>query len=570
MNIQFDNTLYTIPDPIQDEDEAIIQVEKLAIIPVPDSVKKDRFTFSHSLSKLWFFLMHEGVRLTFDKTWSSIFHKKVISERQIVFAFGKIKDSGHFAIAVGPQYCPYADCLLFPLALTLRIDEENTVDDYYQTVREYLGSNPETAEALYHYSKHSGNALPLCLKKIIDQTKPGHRAISVTDKTLQQAKFTAGRNEEGKKKKKTQKNRFHLFLAGGGAYATAYILPSLKNVNYHTVIDLNPILASVTGARYGFLHADTSYHRALDRLKESRDSLLVVATYHSTHLPIIEHALSNNPDTKIFLEKPPVTTENQLKKLLALRDDPRHFIEIGYNRRHSPFIREAKERMDSLSGPMTMICVVKELTIPTSHWYYWPDQGTRVTGNLCHWVDLGVHFIGKKPLSITAISASHKSCADEISISVLFEEGSLLTLVASDRGNQLAGVQEYIEIRRADLTIAIHDFMHMHIRQAGKQWIRRKMIRDKGHKRMYRDFINRCEKNQNPGYPNDDLFISTILYLTMKDVLVRKEKYFEFDRLTFESIRENEKVSGTLKGERKRNLPQGSREISSCSTNAIL
>jgi len=94
--------------------------------------------------------------------------------------------------------------------------------------------------------------------------------------------------------------------------------------------------------------------------------------------------LSINPNTKIFVEKPPVTSLDQLKRLIEIRNNPTHFVEIGYNRRYSPFVIQAKGIINIFKMPITMTCIIKELNIPTSHWYYWPSERTRITGNLSH------------------------------------------------------------------------------------------------------------------------------------------------------------------------------------------
>jgi len=140
---------------------------------------------------------------------------------------------------------------------------------------------------------------------------------------------------------------------------------------------------------------------------------------------------------------------------------------------------------------------------------------------------MGIFFIQSNPVSISAISAGDQFPGDESSLAVLFQDRSLLTLIASDRGNQLRGVQEYIDIRCADLTITIDDFLKMKIQESGHQKTYRKTIRDKGHKRMYKEFIHNIRKKKNPKYPNRDLYISTSLYMSISDMLLSNNRYRE-------------------------------------------
>lgn len=536
MKIQFKDKVYEIPSPVNNESEVIIKVEKYAFVPVPEKMKINRFNFQNSCAKLFFFLMHEGIKLTLNKIKSSFLQKKINSERQIVFVYGQVKRANGFAIALGPQDCPYSEYLLFPKALTVNVNHQRDIQNDYKIVLKYFSNNPEKLESLYNYSPHSGKKLLLKLENILEDNTKSQCGITAPENSLNALKISTRRiSNKLKRSSAIKKNKYDLFLAGAGTYARSYILPNLKSVNYHTIIDCNPILATVVGEKYGFRYKDTSSDRALVKLEESENPTLVIATYHSTHLPIVEHALSINSNTKIFLEKPPVTSVDQLKKLIALRNNPVHFIEIGYNRRHSPFIIKAKGIIDNFNGPITMTCIVKELNVPLSHWYYWPNQGTRVTGNLSHWVDLGIFFIRSSPVSITTTSASDKFPTDENAVTVFFEDGSLLILIASDRGNRLRGVQEYIDIRRADLTIIIDDFLKMKVQESSHQKIYRKIIRDKGHKQMYENFIYSIRSGKNAKYPNRDLCISTTLYLSISSMLLSNIRYREISLDDYET-----------------------------------
>jgi len=526
MKILFKKKIYEIPQPINNESEVIIKVKKYAFIKVSKEGKEN--LFQNPISKLLFFLIHEGIKLTANKIRSCFLQKKIESERQVVFVYGQLKNLNDYFIALGPQDCPYSEYMSFLKALTVNVDHQRDVQNDYKNILEYFRNNPDSLEALFNYSPYSGENPPLKLESILEiKTKEPIGKITAGN-NLTELEIPNTRSYIKRKRSiSVKKKKYDLFIAGAGSYARSYILPNLKDVNYHTIIDYNPILVSVVGEKYGFRYKDTSAQRALIKLKESKNPILVIATFHSTHMPIIEYALNINPNTKIFVEKPPVTNTDQLKKLIAKRNNPTNFIEIGYNRRYNPFIVQTKEIISNFNEPITMTCIVKELNLPSSHWYYWHNQKTRITGNLCHWIDLGVFFIKSDPVSITAISASKQFPGDESSVIVLFENESLLTLIASDRGNQLRGVQEYIDIRRADLTITIDDFLKMKIHENGRQKIYRKIIRDKGHKRMYEDFIHNIRKNKNAKYSNRDLYISTSLYLSISDMLLSNKRYRE-------------------------------------------
>ena len=69
-------------------------------------------------------------------------------------------------------------------------------------------------------------------------------------------------------------------------------------------------------------------------------------------------------------------------------------LEVGFNRRYNPLVERARKELAAESGPTTLVATIREVDITPDHWYLWPNQGTRVAGNLCHWIDLALHLIG--------------------------------------------------------------------------------------------------------------------------------------------------------------------------------
>jgi len=288
------------------------------------------------------------------------------------------------------------------------------------------------------------------------------------------------------------------------------------------------VRAAQVAARFGFAYADTDAARGLQRLAAYEEPILVIATYHSTHLDIAEAALAVNSKTRIMLEKPPVTTGAQLQRLDELRRGGA-YIEIGFNRRHIPMSIRAHELLQTQTGPIVMTCIIKELVIPPSHWYHWPDQGTRITGNVCHWLDLGQYFIPASPERMTVLGPAMPGDDGGVSIVVRYADGSRLHIVATDRGSSLRGVQEFIEIRRADMTIVIDDFLRMRVMSGPRESIRRGLVRDKGHRRMYARFMRNIETEQGPEYPGRDLVATTTEYLRASEAFAAARPTAEID-----------------------------------------
>ena len=100
------------------------------------------------------------------------------------------------------------------------------------------------------------------------------------------------------------------------------------------------------------------------------------------------------------------------------------------------------------------------------------NQGTRITGNLCHWIDLAVFFLEDNPLPVWVtmsprMPGTEPGSDEERVLTVTFEDGSLLTVLGTTRGDDIRGVQEQIDIRRGRTTITIDDLWKMRVRSGG-------------------------------------------------------------------------------------------------------
>ena len=386
-------------------------------------------------------------------------------------------------------------------------------------VQDFLTAHPDQLAALFHHSPYSGRPLDMGFADIMGPPD-AIEAVSdggVSREPLQEIAITdapapptptapTGRNE--------------IFLIGAGAYACAYVLPTLSGLSFHTVVDLNPALVARVAKRFKFRYWDTSVERAFARLAEVQAPIVILAGYHSTHADHAAMAIAANPRARVMIEKPPALSMMQAARLVALREDGAH-IEIGYNRRFAPMTHIARQVIAGAEGPLHVLCIVKELIIPDSHWYYWPSQGTRIFGNVAHWVDIAVSLIDADPVSLVIASSEHSVAGDETSMAVIFSDGSRLTLVATKLGNGLRGVQELIEVRRGEITVRIDDYLSMTSETGGRWRVRRRRVRDKGHKAMYRSFLDDIAAGRPPSYPDRALLTTTRILVSAVDAVKR-------------------------------------------------
>jgi predicted dehydrogenase len=200
-------------------------------------------------------------------------------------------------------------------------------------------------------------------------------------------------------------------------------------------------------------------------------------------------------------------------KLLSALYDKGAKIEIGYNRRFIPVNKKIKELYFNM--PKAINISVKEILINESHWYLWNNQGTRVTGNLTHWLDLCVFWINGLPVEINLLKSSESD--ETIAITILFSEGSLVNIIVSDKGNSLRGVQEHIEIRTKEETLLINDYnTFTRIHKNGRKTTQRFLKRMKGHDAMYKHLTRVYNGKSEINYTRTDLEVTALItyYIT--------------------------------------------------------
>lgn len=310
-------------------------------------------------------------------------------------------------------------------------------------------------------------------------------------------------------------------VLGAGDYVRIEVMPALRKARLEPLVlcDREPQIAELTAREHGFAIATTDPVVAIDEL--DRPGVVFVATAHDSHAELAAIALERGH--RVFLEKPAVVTSGDLERLLGASKGREGRLELGFNRRYNPLLRRAREELARESGPATIVCSVREVDIELSHWYLWPNQGTRVAGNLCHWIDAAVFLMSgvNVPLSVTIspqVVAGPKGIDAERMISIAFDDGSLVSLLATDRGDDIRGVQENLRAARGAVSIEIDDLWRMTMMRDGRARRRRTLWRDKGHQRMYRTAFSRLRRGDPALYPRADLATVCAIQLAAADL----------------------------------------------------
>jgi hypothetical protein len=182
-------------------------------------------------------------------------------------------------------------------------------------------------------------------------------------------------------------------------------------------------------------------------------------------------------------------------------------------------------------SPLNIAFVMQLYDASPNSFYYWPEQGTWVISNICHHLDLAYPIIGVKPVSVSSTSSTVGRKDEDVVVTATFEDGSLCTILAENRGDSSIPGEEKICIMCDGLTIDIWNYSELYARKDGKEIARWKGKRDDRRKKSLASFINGIARNQAVPYPDEDIYWSGITFLkadiALKTGQLEKINYME-------------------------------------------
>ncbi len=311
---------------------------------------------------------------------------------------------------------------------------------------------------------------------------------------------------------------------GQFAFATiAYFLQRSQGRRIGACFDIDPAARDTFARAMGVPAACAS---ADEVLATPGLRLVYVASNHASHTPYAVSALARGLD--VYVEKPISVTRPQLVTLLKAHAASRGRIFAGYNRPFSSAIRDlrVRARMNPTLG-MTLNCVVMGHVLGPDHWYRQPDEGTRVCGNIGHWLDLFVHIMSWRGLPdrlrISLVWANAAERDDNVTIVITSDRDDLFSVTLTSRSEPFEGINESIVFQHANTHCKIDDFRSMAIWQGSKIFRRRYWPKDVGHRmaiiQPFREDVSR---------EWSEVVQSTLLMLHITDMVRNGEHQSEF------------------------------------------
>lgn len=221
-----------------------------------------------------------------------------------------------------------------------------------------------------------------------------------------------------------------------------------------------------------------------DILEDDAIKLIYIVSNHATHTPYAIQALEQNKD--VFIEKPIAINMKQYVDLVRVVRKSSNNVYTGYNRPFSPAIETIKPYITNEA--INLNCFIMGHKLPSDHWYRKPSEGSRIVGNLGHWIDLSTHLLMAREMlplefSLTLISANKKHKDDDFVLIIKTELDDLIVLTFSTRSDPFEGVMENISFQNENIIVNIEDFRKMTIWNENTKITKRFVPKDAGHEK---------------------------------------------------------------------------------------
>jgi predicted dehydrogenase len=506
------------------------------------------------LRKVAVFLYTDGPWITLRKARTKREEPRFTGDFRATIVLGEVIATGRRVVALASRVPACAQQLVIHPDLVLDVADAFSVDDLQLLAARLLPAADVLNKLCRQSFLYSGMRPPAELVELHTTALAADNVRSPVPATEALRPPTGAKDAADTvlrlKTTPTSSSGIPVAVLGGGDYTRSEIIPALRRGRFslYAVANREPQIAALVGRQYGFVLATTDSERAIAELPAP--GLVIVATAHDSHARLACAAVKAGH--RVFLEKPPTVTVEDVHRLAdAMHSNPGS-IEIGFNRRYHPLVRRARARLKQESGPTSISCTVKELTFQDDHWYFWPNQGTRITGNLCHWIDLAVYLIDGSPMPVSVtlsprMPGTEPGSDEERVLTVTFEDGSLLTVLGTTRGDDIRGVQELMDIRRGYTTITIDDLWKYRLRSDGIERLSRTLFRDKAHAGMYREGLGRIKAGRPSIYPVRDMVVVSAIQVAASDLARTDQRAADLpDWMALADVNQDSALDGTV------------------------
>ncbi|MGN9757997.1 bi-domain-containing oxidoreductase [Streptomyces sp. SD31] len=309
-----------------------------------------------------------------------------------------------------------------------------------------------------------------------------------------------------------------LAFVGAGNYATSMLLPHLAQrdgVELSTVVTTTALSAANAQRKFGFSEATTDLDAVLG--DKSIDAVFVV-TRHSSHAELTRKALLAGKT--VFVEKPLALTEEELAGVLAaVEESGNDRLQVGFNRRFAPLLREAKQRFGVRTGPANLRYLVNAGRLQHGSWYLQQGtEGSRFAGEGGHFIDTASWLLDADPVSVYAVAPSGN---EDLQVVLRYPDGSTATISYVTTGPS-SFPKETLDLVADGRALRLDDFVRASLYSDGradrKRWVSSRLpkARDKGQNAELAAFIRAVRSGGPMPVPLESLVATTTATLAVQ------------------------------------------------------
>ncbi|HEY0450375.1 bi-domain-containing oxidoreductase [Actinophytocola sp.] len=305
-------------------------------------------------------------------------------------------------------------------------------------------------------------------------------------------------------------------FVGAGNYASSMLLPHLverEDVALRHVVTTTALSAANARRKFGFAAASTDLDSVLDN--DDIDAVFVV-TRHSSHAELTARAL--RAGKAVFVEKPLALSEAEVGVVLdAIAESGNDRLQVGFNRRFAPLLRQAKHQFGTRVGPASVRYLVNAGKLDHGSWYNQAgSEGSRFAGEGGHFVDTVSWLLDGDPTSVYAAATPGQ---DDLQIVLRYPDGSTATITYATTGAP-GFPKETLDLVADKKVLRLDDFVRASV-FARKRWATPRLPRgrDKGQRAELDAFLAAVAGGGPMPVPVDSLVATTLATLAVQTSL---------------------------------------------------
>jgi len=295
---------------------------------------------------------------------------------------------------------------------------------------------------------------------------------------------------------------------GAGNFAQSYLLPYLKGkVTLKNVATRKPINAKSVAEKFGFIEYSSDPSVIFE---DKNINTVFIVTHHDSHGFYVKEALKYGKN--IFVEKPLTVREDELYEIKKLYDESNVHLMVGFNRRFSKQFALIKDFISKSRDPIVINYRINAGSVSPNSWLQDWEQGGRIIGEACHFIDIFDYLIDSEPVSVYAVSSdsnNSKRLEENIVVTIGYNNGSVANLLYLSNGSNSLP-KEYCEVFSGGLVAVMDDFKRVILYSAGKKK-KVKFNTGKGHKEEVEHFLKVLRGEEKPKLSFDSIYKTTFL-----------------------------------------------------------